>query len=260
MLVSLGKPEGNQYPSRFVLINDATGRRVVLRPGGSSTVAAFGAPWILFSRDGRFALFNIVTRRWLPLACGRGCSLAGSSEIGVTLRSRWLELTGQSCGADAQGRQCGPVRYVFYNLRTHQVRHGSPQTSTRIVDLDSPTLVQQLCVPLRVPSGGSVTLEGSVGIISDGENSYLERCGSRVHVPIASGLFNACSPGVRLVCSRAVLWNTLNAPGRIDGVWLASLGRFTAELPNHLKTASWFLDAKRLYAVDQHNVLWAATL
>jgi hypothetical protein len=56
-----------------------------------------------------------------------------------------------------------------------------------------------------------------------------------------------------------VVWNAVTPP-RLDGVWLPSLRRFTAEMPNRLETASWFLDAKRLYAVDQRDVLWAATL
>lgn len=67
VLASLGKLGANRYPSRFLLIDDATAQRTVLRAGGSSTVAAFGTRWILFSRGGRWDLYNIVTRQWRAL-------------------------------------------------------------------------------------------------------------------------------------------------------------------------------------------------
>jgi hypothetical protein len=63
-----------------------------------------------------------------------------------------------------------------------------------------------------------------------------------------------------LVSSRTTLWDTPDTAGQLDGLWLPSLRRYTAQLPRHLDTGQIYLDAKRLYVLDQHNVLWGAAL
>lgn len=182
VLASLAKPGTRACPSRFLLLDDSAGKQTVLRPGGYTTVQAFAAPWILFSHN----LYNIVTHKWRPLGCSSP-KCAPDGTIGVVLGARWLEMIvqgHQSCG-DGVHFECGPDTYVYYNLLTHQVRHGSPQTSTRVVDPDSPTLTRRVCAPLRVPASGSLTLEGKVALSSNADGRrILERCGSRLHMPV----------------------------------------------------------------------------
>lgn len=208
---------------------------MVLRPGGPTSVLAFGAPWILFDHNPSFDLYNIATRKWRALGCDSPRCMPDGT-MGYALGARWLEFIvqgQQSCG-DGIHFECGPDTYAFYNLRTHRARRGSPQTSTRIVDLGSPTLVRKLCPPLRVPAGGSVELEGRVGVITDAHGSFLERCGSRQHMPVDAPPPDV-PPGSLFVSSRAVLWPVLDQlgawTGRIGGVSLPSLRRFTGTLP-----------------------------
>jgi hypothetical protein len=265
MLASLAKPGPQACASRFLLIDDRTGKRTVLRPGGYTTVVSFGAPWILFDHNLRFELYNIATKRWRPLGCDGGCQPDGT--FAYALGTNWLEFIvegHQDCG-DGIHFECGPETYAFYNLRTHRVRHGLPQTSTRIDDLDWPTLVRKLCSPLRVPKDGSLTLERRVGVLTSRTGSFLERCGSQGHMPIDVHASDAPG-GLLLTSSSTVLWQLLTPvgfwTGPINGVWLPSLRRFTALLPSSIDPTAALpvLDARRLYVVDGHGVLWGASL
>jgi hypothetical protein len=265
MLVSLGPPGSQACASRFLLIDDRTGKHTVLRPGGYTYVLAFGAPWILFARDLNFELYNLATRKWRPLGCNGRCQ--PDATVGYVLGTRWLEFIvegQQSCG-DGVHFECGPDTYAYYNLHTHEVRHGSPQTSKRIVDLDSPTLVRRLCAPLRVPEDGSLTLEGRVGIATGARGSYLERCGSRARMPLDTRSPGSPDGGL-IESSQAVLRPLLGSTGawsgKIDGVWLSSRRRFSATVPVRLNpnVALIALDATHLYLVDGRARLWAATL
>jgi hypothetical protein len=263
MLASLARPHTRACASRFLLIDDRTGKRTVLRPGGYATVQAFGAPWILFSHNLRAELYNIATRRWTPFRCGNGCAPDGT--LYEVIGARWVEFVvqgQQSCG-DGVHFECGPVTYAFYNLRTHKVRHGSPQTSTRIVDLDSPTLVRRVCKPLRAPAGESLTYEGKFVVVSEAHGSFLERCGSPRRIALGAGTL----AGGGLLANPHAVMSRVAGPagvvgGTFDGIWLPSRRRFTATGPPGYDTfgAIAALDAVRLYVAEPGGTLWAATL
>src|SRR5690349_9247446 len=57
-LVSISSPSPYGCVSGFVLIDDLTGKRTVIREPGSTGLQAFGAPWIFLEHNGHDELYN----------------------------------------------------------------------------------------------------------------------------------------------------------------------------------------------------------
>jgi hypothetical protein len=273
LIFSLSPDKTNRCASRFLVINDRTGKSALIdaRPcryaAFSAELEAFGAPWALFSCGNGEKLYNVTTRKWRSLGCDASCH-GPYMVIDEAIGARWLQIDEQlpgSCG-DGVHFDCGPVRRTFFNLLTHALRHRWPKTPTTILDLDSPALAHHLCKPLHAPATGSLTLEGDVAVITTTDASYVQRCGSRTQTLLLQSGASVAGGGL-LANDDAILWK-LNNPltgvwhGQLNGVLLLTLERFTATVPPRIATSSsaMLLGADRLYVSGDHGGLWAARL
>jgi hypothetical protein len=263
-LVSVSSPSSFDCPTGFVLIDDQTHQRTVIHESGLTELLAFGAPWIFFFEDNRFVLYNIVTKRTRNCDVPR-CVPSGEA-ISYAVGRRWLETFVQqpgSCG-DGMHYSCGPVSEAFYNITTGQRRNGSVTNSTTVADLDSGRLFQHVCPPLRVPPGGTLTFYGRFAVATESDrSSVLERCGSKLHMPVGMSAQNGpvSSP---IASTRAVVWTVIDPlgewHGQIAGVLLPSLRSFTTTVPLSFRGFLHALTAFRLYVGDPHGRLWAARM
>jgi hypothetical protein len=145
----------------------------------------------------------------------------------VDIGQRWIEFQ------VARGYHAGPLTSVFQEIQTGQVSAepaGLMPGGNQILDLNSPTLTQTLCNPLRVPSfpgtiipDGRFALDVEVNSINFNRSAYIERCGSSLHKLINSD-FTANS--------HAVLWSLVD--GEIDGLFLPILRPFKLDPPRQV--------------------------
>jgi hypothetical protein len=253
--------------SRFVLIDDRTGKQVVLRaclpqaPG--SNQGLLGGPWAAFDCGARprFRLYNIRTHKWGRVACTGSCqrnyNYVGIARVGA----KWLALSvapHQPCG-DREHNDCGNYSYLFYNIATG--RQKVPRTSTStIIDLDSPTMTRRLCRPLQVPAGfpafpPPLTFYGAFALAQAQHGVHVDRCGSHIHVPVI--------PGFLVSNAQAVGDCSPHQPDQIDGIFMPSLRRFTARLASPLSCdtlapGDLALGPRHLYLAGPNGSLWAA--
>lgn len=196
---------GNQPSPPFepssggVLINEQTGKLTHVPRADCFAIALSTGRWVLFECYGsstvNYQLYSIPDRTWRPVAAP---ARANPDAIGAD----WIEYFVVDSGT-----------YVFQNIETGTLRTLSAWRpgGTTIPDLNSPSLTQRLCSPLRVPAdwtpyaqwsaypdneklhAGSVTVDGRFAVLegtsrptSTGavtEYAYVERCGSRVRKP-----------------------------------------------------------------------------
>ncbi len=163
----------------------------------------------------------------------------------------------------------------FQNIQTGQLASAttprdlgqrSGPGGTTIPDLDSPTLIRRLCRPLRVPTSwdnaydqsvsGMLMFHGSFAVASgvrrgsDNQFAFIERCGSRLHVPIPDD-------ATVIASSHAVIWQA----GGVNGVLLPSLRRLRIILPGVVTRASGVVAAlsqRTLYVLGRGQ-LWTAS-
>jgi hypothetical protein len=252
-LLSLGKSS----PRRFLLIDDRAGKNTSVRaPVGGCDPAAFGAPWIYCETGSGPKLYDIRVGRWRSFSCSV-CSANLGQVDGIGVDWIWFQQGGHNPAA------------WFASIPGGRTYTWWPGGNT-IPDLDSPMLVRKVCAPLQVPASWGPTLPppftfygpftttitlqsplgGRIGV-------YLERCGTNLHMPIATGY--SYEPGGVIGNPRATLFYALDK-GRATGVFLPGLRRFSFSLP--IKTCSYScsaaLDARRLYVTDGRGHAWAA--
>jgi hypothetical protein len=181
---------------------------------------------------------------------------------------------------DCPGNHCSSSP-EFQNLHTGTVRDKDPTGGSTILDLNSPSLSQRLCSPLRVPryydifSGfgpGSMVPDGKFAIALGTDNSgigliYLERCGAHLHRLLTKAPYTG-PPPPWAANGTSVVWQS--ARNELAGVFLPSLRRFTIRLPAaalptgcqapDLRTCftEIALTAKHLYLLDAGDGLWTA--
>jgi hypothetical protein len=254
--------------SRSLLVDDRTEMRVKIRNSyscGWLEPRALGAPSVLFFCGGSDErVYNVVTGRWRRIgraepACvgvGGGQTLEPQSgqPVGEAVGARWVERQVQCpgpCTPDYHNT-CGPIEQVFINIRTGKVRRDLPGSPTTILDLDSPTLARKLCAPLRVPPGGSITMDGRFALVRKaGGSTYLQACGSHRQTALTSPEWWN---------QRAVFWAVDSAGGwrgKLAGILLPSLRRFTATIPARLQSSFILLGASHLYMPDSNGKIWA---
>jgi hypothetical protein len=154
----------------------------------------------------------------------------------------------------------------LYNLNTGKRRRFPSQSSTEVIDLNPVSPLREVCSPLRVPSGGSLSFYGKFAIANDQVgNLFLERCGSHVRMPVDE----LNSVGIRdaiMASDHAVLWPALIGSGFWDTLQVAllpSLRRVTIPIPAKVTQAGGgftALDSYRLYSINNNGVLWSAPL
>jgi hypothetical protein len=261
-LVSVSAPNANACATRFLLIDNRTGKRTFLHGRGLTEMRAFGAPWIFLLKDDHDVLYNITTNK--TRGCGAsGCVPKGEAD-GYALGSRWLETFVQQPGpcGDGEHNSCGPVTQSFYNINTGRFRDATSWNATAVANLNSPRLFHHVCPPLRVPSGGSLAFYGSFAVAATDRTWLLERCGSSLQIPIGMSYQDGpISPPV--AGTHAVVWQVIDPlgewHGQIAGVLLPSLRRFAATIPSKLHGFELALSASRLY-LGTNGRVWAARI
>lgn len=287
---------GDSGETHATIIDEQTGKRLELTPpagcefddendnaypplGGSWVVAACarppGSPPLVGTNYELYSIPRATWMSWSPdgtqmCALNAECAATNGQDCSssyVAIGERWIELE-VTCGYHSY-----PSTYAFEQIHTGQVV--SQPTSVgpggqQILDLNSPTLTQPLCAPLRVPSEGAIVLDGRFALESardlngNLQQTYLERCGSSLHTPVggADRRFSASAT--------AVLWTPV-VSGEIDGLFLPSLRRLKLELPppaaSHCtKRTSLFcipelaLTGRTLYVVDARSQVWSARI
>lgn len=221
------------------LIDEQTGRRTRVRlptdcRAGRRVAPVLGDSWMLADcRRGRVDLYSPADGGWQAVTVATACRNFGSSAGGcipVAVGTDWIEY-------DKQSYRLGD-QFMFQNIATGAVS-GDPTGTTTLPDLDSPVLAQRVCAPLRVPRHGKLTFDGPFAVASGATGTFIERCGSRLRLPVP--FFNvATAPG-------SIVW--LPSPtSAVRGVFLPSLRRFTvAPPPGHAYVVDVELSVRRLY-------------
>jgi hypothetical protein len=280
--------------SRGTLIDEATGRRTrVERPGCSySGGPVTGSPWLVFNcastQDGSAPapeLYSIATGVWQGVMpspsiadpCGPSAPLDACGEWSAPAAAGrdWIEYSVYSNNP----HDFPPSE--FQNLATGNVRR-DPTGGNTILDLNAPSLSQTLCSPLRVPryydsdtgfGPGTVVPDGKFAI-SLGTNQAgipmlrLERCGTRLHRLLTTGLYSGIDPEWAANRTTVVWGRTRN---ELAGVFLPSLRQFTIKLPaaairpgcqaSDFQTciSEIALTARHLYLIDAgHGRVWTS--
>ena len=223
----------NRSTDTGVLVNGSTGRRTAVAPRGCFLVDAIGGSSIGFTcgsdEDVSYELYDMNTGQLRPLAIpsatAGGCEPYTSACASLNaIGSYWAEFVG-GCSME----HCGPGTIVFENLLTGATA-ADPISRTVVPDLDSRTLARKLCKPVTVPTDtsaysppvfGSVVSDDRFQIVTGDGGSYLEECGTELRRFLTFSA-TANSP-------HAIVWES--RPGRVTGVFLPSLKRFTIAVP-----------------------------
>lgn len=252
---------------RFRLFDDRAGKRIVTPRRCAAGV--LGDHWIGLNcssdlLDQAYEAFNLRTRKLRSLPCVGLCQQDYYSQNLVAVGARWFQVEvepHEPCG-DGIHTACGPTTYAFYDVRTG--RHKVPiVTKSETVDLNSPTLVRTLCVPLTQPAGysptiataNSLTFDGSFAIAQESSGLYIERCGSDLHVPLVTAPF----AGSVLQNARAIAFCSFGDTAT-NGLVVPSLTPFTIVASAGAPAACPLLGPRHAYILDAQNQLWAATL
>lgn len=234
--------------SHVLLINDQNGRRTMITPPpGCDFADAFGRPWALFfCQDRGYTLYNIYSRAWRTFPC---CDNAWYSSRALAIGAHWALFDQNAECGNHPDQPCNPD-YVYVHIPDGaKVRLGSP-TSTD-TDLDSPSLVRNLCRPLHGPA----TFFGKFAVVAEATGLYLERCGSPLQMPLVTGGY----AGTMMGNMNAVAFCSFDKPQQYTGIFLPSLRRFTFSASNIFRCGG-VLDSGRMYSFDanERHVLTAA--
>jgi hypothetical protein len=206
-------------------VDEQTGRRwrVRLPAGcrkGGPVSPILGDSWLLADCGrGRVDLYSPAGRQWQAVTVAPACrnykSKAGGC-IPIAVGTDWIEY-------DKQSIRLGD-RFIFQNITTGAVR-GDPSNARTLADLDSPSLAQRVCAPLRVPRHGQLTFDGRFAVAQGATGTFIEKCGTHLRIPVPTEDV-AAAPG-------SIVWLP-SATGNPGGIFLPSLKRFTiARPPGH---------------------------
>lgn len=185
-----------------------------------------GGPWLLEGCTGsKLDLYSLAGGYWRPVAIAPGCvsfhAGRGSSCSVYAIGSDWVEY-------DESSIRLGD-RFVFQNIASGALRR-DPANAVTLADLSSPTLAHRLCRPLRTSRGDSmVGLPGRFALAISESGSVLERCGTRLHRPLAldnGSVIDTWSASD----ARTLAWNASQGYA-LDGLFLPSLQPFTVSAP-----------------------------
>lgn len=220
-------------------IDEQTGRRwrVMLPPGcraGGPVSPTLGDSWLLADCGrGRVDLYSPAGHQWQAVTVAPACRNYRSSAGGcipIAVGANWIEY-------DKQSARLGD-RFIFQNIATGAVR-GDPTNAKTLADLDSPSLAQRVCAPLRVPRHGQLTFDGRFAVAQGPTGTFIEKCGRRLRIPVPTEDV-ATAPG-------SIVWLP-SATGAPSGVFLPSLRRFTvARPPGHSFIVDVELGVRHLY-------------
>jgi hypothetical protein len=220
-----------------MLINGTTThRRSVTSTNCPSPVAIGGSSIVFFcsnfagAASPSYEIYKMDTAQFQVLAIA---AFESVSAVG----GDWVSLAGV-----CEDTQHCAQRYSLQNLGTGAMV-GDPTTATATIDLDAANPARLVCAPVTVPVNGqdnpespatvygSVVSDGRFQIATSNGGSYLEKCGSHLHQLLTFTSYpgcahQACSPPFN---AHAILWQS--KPGRLTGVFLPSVKRFTIAVP-----------------------------
>jgi hypothetical protein len=220
-------------------IDEQTGRRwrVMLPAGcraGGRVSPTLGDSWLLEDCGrGRVDLYSPAGRDWQAVTVAPACrnyrSRAGGC-IPVAVGTDWIQY-------DKQSVRLGD-RFIFQNIASGAVR-GDPAGAATVADLDSPTLAERVCRPLRVPRHGRLTFDGRFAVAEGAAGTFIEKCASHLRIPVSSDDI-AAAPG-------SLAWS-VSPTSPPSGVFLPSLRRFTiAPPPGHSFIVDVELSVRHIY-------------
>jgi hypothetical protein len=225
-----------------VLFDDQTGKQLPI-PGGC-TATTFGDQTLALDCQNQQTLQGTQTLYRVPSGQSSTIKVSTPGECGTVgqlpcpsvsdIGADWVQVT-----STTEDQHPG-FGYEYVNRTTGRVV-AQPTSPKLNVDLNSPKLTARVCKPLSIPhptdgniGAGTLTAVGGGFQIASGNQSYLERCGTQLRLPVG------CNEDVCTVAHNAhsVVWATSadNDPsaGRlktISGVFLPSLQRFTIKPP-----------------------------
>jgi hypothetical protein len=297
-----------------VLIDDLPGTRTPVSPPPSScgSVAEFvaiGGPWAMFrcvdaiGESRAVELYSLARGGWTSVdysaQVARLCDddMPGTCElVPVAVGADWLELAIEIPWGD-----CTPecvAGYGFLNIRSGAWRQTDPfpvaqqhapirsaslpgLSATRMLDLDSPSLSEPVCRPLRLPdegrlvparapgnfedpSGGGIGVSpvkfyGTVGLVGNFGSwftppLYLQRCGSPKRVPVSGSAATSTNS------SKLIVWDALK--GQLDGRFLSDERPLIDRLPHALAEtpATFDVGPRHLYEIGVSGRIWESRL
>jgi hypothetical protein len=220
------------------LLDEATGRSSVLAPppgcaGPTGPLPVgpelMGGPWLLVdcadAQSDEVELYDLAARKWTAVTPNatvlQFCDAAPMSTcLPVAVGADWIEF-------DETCYHCGNT-YVFQDVHTG-ARRQEPSTPDSILNLNSPSLTEPVCAPLRVPRTGSLIFDGLFAVAEEHRGDVLERCGTTLAESIGPVLLAAVDD------PHAIAWQsesdaTRNVD-RVQGVFLPTLRRFVLMIP-----------------------------
>ncbi len=245
-------PEGALTGEFGTLIDNDSGRRLRLSPPGCKYFGTpqVGGDWLALSCEGatqQVELYDLAAHDWSSVT--RGCANNDDQSCTVVgVGTHWFRYE-VSC------YHCEDV-FLDQNIRTGKVRKDPEVPGGRqIANLNSGSLVQNLCPPLRVPrseaptpgtefEAGSLVFYGRFAVASgyprilgNGTNDpyfFLARCGSRLHENV--DVWSSPPPASAPVPQRAVVGDAkavawLAAEHKLAALSLPALHRFTVQRP-----------------------------
>lgn len=260
-----------------VVIDDRTGRQTALTlPSGCESLSTIGGPWLVLGCSPRQELYKMATGQTTPFVPSPAleqppislCSVIACGPVGgiVKIGSDWAELVLANSDPEHILDQ-----FAFQNLQTGQAV-ANPAGGTTTVDLNSPALAEKVCAPLRVPTWrrvygqapGTLTPIGRGFEIADGNNSYLERCGTHLHQLLGSDLSYNCAPPACGPTGNPHLVvfgepQTRTGSFRVDGMFLPSRQRFAIPIPTQV-AGQVGLAARHLYLGGEGTGIWTTPI
>lgn len=239
------------------LIDDQTSKRTVV-PAPPDCRYSYGSdqiggPWLLrdcgTGQQPSIELYPLGGGAWqrapLPAGFQAFCSPNGGSQCTITpiaVGADWIKWAFWCY-------HCGAIPDGFTNIQTGSERN-DPRNATTIADLNTAALARAVCKPLRVPTNGTLTFYSSYALStnnSQGDVSYLERCGTHLHLRLTTAPI--------LAGEKILAWYT---SGRtIEAVFPNSRQRFVLQPPRGERIA-WpiAIGTRHIYVADRRGRIW----
>jgi hypothetical protein len=196
----------------------------------------------------QFVLSPALQQSWIQ-QCG-GCGPLGGISP-VRIGDDWAEVPLFDGDPEHILQQ-----FAFQNLQTGNVL-ANPAGEATTVNLNSPTLAENVCAPLTVPTFRTAYSQAPSTLtpiddgfeIADANDSYLERCGTHLHQFLGSDLPYNCAPPTCGPVGNAhlVVMENETGIGWIDGMFLPSRQRFSIYVPVNVGSVGADLAVRHLY-------------